>query len=987
MKVPRPLALLVPALLLAACGVAPDGRTLYVEPAPDGAWDDPASMAMVASFTTIQEAADAASPGDTVEIPSGTYPEMVILPYGVSAHGAGQGQTIVEGRIKLAGGGDLSISSLTVECVPSAGIQLEASVAVTVHDVEVTDCSVGVLLEDFPSDVVLDDLYLHGNSVYGVELQGVQSISIRNSLFQSNGYGGLYATYAYGSQAVHNTFVGNGFAAGPSSSQGGVTLDEDANVQVVNNIITGNTHGIECVGCVGSWSSNLVWGNVTDYTGAASAGPGDLSGDPGFVAPSEGDYHLAADSIAIDAADPAFGVATDADGEGRPFGAASDLGLDEFVVSGVALQITEVMANPSDEGTGEFVELRNDGGAEVELAGLVLTDGDQVDVLQAFDGSPTLLAAGARALVVDAQYAGQYTIDPAVPLLTTGDNTLGNGLTTSDPVTLLESDGLTVVATASQPSDPGDGTSLELVDEALGDVPGNWQASQCPDRSSPGGVACFPEAGDPAALVITEVLANAIDEGNGEFVELWNSGAEPVDGAGLVLVDGGGHDDVLQAFGGGSALIAPQSFALIVDPDWDHSAFVPPGVLLLTTGDATLGNGLSTADTVTLFAPDGLTPIDGFSSPEDAGDGVSIERIDPTLGDTPDNWQPSTDSCLTPASPGRLGGAAGGACSPLVIHEVMANPLVEATGEFVELLNGGLDDVDLAGLVLGDGDTSEPLVAWTGEPTLLPAGGIAVILDSGALDPSVVGPDAVVVTTGDATLGNSLSTSDVVTLYEADGATPLDSFGFPFNPGNGVSAERVAVAGAPDSADNWVAAPCAAGASIGYPNCASSEGPGDVESELDLLITEVMSNPSSETTGEYVELYNAGLDPVDLAGAVLWDGDSPDPLEGFVDPLDTILEPGGRAVVLDADYAGQYALPGDALLLTTDDAAIASGLAVSDPLTLYEADGVTVVTTFSWPMDAGDGVPVERLDLAEGDVESNWAPAACGPTPGAPNCP
>ena len=61
-------------------------------------------------------------------------------------------------------------------------------------------------------------------------------------------------------------------------------------------------------------------------------------------------------------------------------------------------------------------------------------------------------------------------------------------------------------------------------------------------------------------------------------------------------------------------------------------------------------------------------------------------------------------------------------------------------------------------------------------------------------------------------------------------------------------------------------------------------------------------------------------------------------------------------------------------------AAIASGLAVSDPLTLYEADGVTVVTTFSWPMDAGDGVPVERLDLAEGDVESNWAPAACGPT-------
>ena len=973
-------------LLLVGCGpTAPAGHTLHVEPAPDGAWDDPLGMALVTGFGTIQDAVDAASPGDTVEIPAGTYPEFVLLPNGISLQGAGQGQTIVDGRIKIEGD-DLSVSALTVICGSSVGLVLEDAVDVLVQDVEVTGCGTGMIVEESSTNVVLDDLYLHGNTILGIELQVVFQVTISNCLIISNGFAGLYATYAWGALARHNTIIGNGFSAPPAHYQGGVVLDESADVEVVNNIITGNTHGIQCLSCTGSWFSNLVWGNTVDYAGSASAGAGDLSVDPGFVAATEGDYHLAAGSPAIDVGDPTHSVATDADGEARPSGAAPDLGLDEFTESALSLLLTEVMANPVSEGTGEFVEILNTGASSVDLAGLVFTDGDQTDPLVAFDGGPTVLAAGARAVIVDSQYAGQYGIDGAVTLLTTDDNTLGNGLTTADPVTLLESDGLTVVATASFPTDPGDGTSLELSDLGVGDANGNWQPSQCAAGHSPGAPACFPEAGDPAALVITEVLANALNEGSGEFVELWNSGVEPVDGAGLVLEDGGGHDDVLQSLSGGVALIAPGQHALIVDPDWDHSAFVPPGVVLLSTGDSTLGNGLSVSDTVTLLAPDGTTVISSFSSPSDPGDGVSIERIAYADGDAPANWQPATDACVTSASPGRLNGAAGGACGAIVVNEVMNNPLVEATGEFVELWNGGLDAVELLGLVLSDGDAAEPLVAFDGGPTVVPAGGFAVVVDSGYPDVSAIPVDVVILTTGDATLGNALAASDPITLYEADGVTPIDAFGFPFNPGNGVSVERIAVGGAPDSAANWTDSPCAVGASVGFDNCASSGEVGDEDSDLDVLITEVMSNPLTESTGEYVELFNAGVDPVDLGGTILWDGDATDPLEGFVDPADTVLEPGGWAVILDSSYAGQYSIPASALLLTTDDAALASGLALDDALTLFEADGVTVIAGFSWPQDAGDGNSVEMLDVADGDVQANWAPASCGPTPGAANC-
>ena len=971
------------ALALAACAPPPDaGDVLYVRPPADGEWDDPASMALVAGFGTIQDAIDAASPGDTIEIPSGTFNEMVVLTSGLTLHGAGQGQTVVVGRIRMEGGSDATISSLTVQCVSSVGIYLTAPTNVLVQDVEVTDCNAGLLLEDFPNNILLDDLYLHGNDIFGVELQGTEQVTLSNSLVISNGFGGLYSTYSYGSLIAHNTFVGNGFAASPTSNQGGIDLDEGSEDVVANNIVTGNTHGLECLACEATWSSNLIWGNNVDYAGEASAGAGDLASDPGFVDPTEGDYHLDPASPAIDSGDPALSVATDADGDARPVGAAPDRGLDEYAPSALALVLTEVMANPSDEGTGEFVEVLNAGGVAVDLAGLVLSDGDQEDALVAFDAGVTTLQPGARAVVVDSQYAGQYSIDAAVTLLTTADNTLGNGLTTSDPVLLLEADAQTTIASFSFPGDPGDGTSLELSDVDAGDVAGNWQPSVCAAGHSPGGPACFPEAGDAGALVITEVLANAVVEASGEFVELWNSGSEPINGAGLVLEDGGGHDDTLQALQGGVALIQPGEHALVVDPDWDYSAFVPAGVVLLTTGDSSLGNGLSTADEVTLLQPDGSTVIDTFTSPSDPGDGVSIERIDYATGDVPTNWQPASVACTSPASPGRLNGAAGGACGALVVNEVMSNPLSESSGEYVELFNAGLDDVDLDGLVLSDGDAPDVLVPFEAGPTVLPAGGFALVIDSGFAGDFVIPGDAIVMTSPDATIGNALSTTDEITLFEADGVTVIDAFGFPFNPGNGVSAERVEIGGAPDAAANWEGSTCGGGGSPGFANCVTTGASGNDDSDSDLLITEVMSNPLVEATGEYVELYNDGVDPVDLAGAILWDGDAADPLEGWIDPAATVLDPGGWAVILDAGYTGQYAIPAGALLLTTDDAALASGLSLSDPVTLFEPDGVTILATFSWPLDAGNGNPVERLDLAVGDLETNWAAASCGPPPG-----
>ena len=115
------------------------------------------------------------------------------------------------------------------------------------------------------------------------------------------------------------------------------------------------------------------------------------------------------------------------------------------------LIITEAMANASTESTGEFVEIYNNGSVAVDLSGLILTDGDDIDTLQAYGSSSTTLAAGEYAVVLDPDYASDYTIDSAVILLTTGDTTVGNGLTTADDITLYEDDGSTIIATFSYP--------------------------------------------------------------------------------------------------------------------------------------------------------------------------------------------------------------------------------------------------------------------------------------------------------------------------------------------------------------------------------------------------------------------------------------------------------------------------------------------------------------------------------------------------------
>jgi hypothetical protein len=180
-----------------------------------------------------------------------------------------------------------------------------------------------------------------------------------------------------------------------------------------------------------------------------------------------------------------------------------------------------------------------------------------------------------------------------------------------------------------------------------------------------------------------------------------------------------------------------------------------------------------------------------------------------------------------------------------------------------------------------------------------------------------------------------------------------------------------------------------------------------------IVITEVMANPKGnsgahmpEDRNEFIELYNAGTETVDLEGWHLDDGDAVDALTAWTDSsllaADSTLvlnyswlNPGCYAVVLDPEYTdpaatGGFVMPyrfGDStLILTVGNTTIGNGLATTDPLSLYSPYGDTSTfgtpadTTDSIPRDPGDGISWERIDADSADVVSNWM--ACRDTAG-----
>lgn len=169
------------------------------------------------------------------------------------------------------------------------------------------------------------EIYFHDNIVRNSIVSGNAAVMLwgdegdseawfYNNIFADNSRGALH-TFRYTTEVYHNTFAKNGAITVEAALPGALHLR--------NNIFEGNNNCVEIDDMVSYISTkNLFWNNIhNNYPGTYP-----IFADPKFF----GFYHLAADSPAINSADPIPDLTWDIDGQTRPKGPASDIGADEY---------------------------------------------------------------------------------------------------------------------------------------------------------------------------------------------------------------------------------------------------------------------------------------------------------------------------------------------------------------------------------------------------------------------------------------------------------------------------------------------------------------------------------------------------------------------------------------------------------------------------------------------------------------------------------
>ena len=243
-----------------------------------------------------------------------------------------------------------SIISNTAEHGGGAGVCLNESTA-TFHGSNIsgntTRAKGGGLVLWYNSAAVLESSTLMGNSSNeggGLVLGFQCTVTLINNFIADNeasSMGG--ALYVLGSSAylAHNTVVGNRAGDGSGVYLADYPTGTFSTADLTNNILANHAVGIRVTeGSAATLESTLWNGNTTDWHGAGTIHRNnDYWGDPFFVNPGMGNYHIALVSAAIDKG-VETNVDTDFDGDPRPLGPAADIGADEWTGFGLFLPLT-----------------------------------------------------------------------------------------------------------------------------------------------------------------------------------------------------------------------------------------------------------------------------------------------------------------------------------------------------------------------------------------------------------------------------------------------------------------------------------------------------------------------------------------------------------------------------------------------------------------------------------------------------------------------
>jgi hypothetical protein len=342
-----------------------------------------------------------------------------------------------------------------------------------------------------------------------------------------------------------------------------------------------------------------------------------------------------------------------------------------------AVKVNEVESNGGTP--GDWVEFVNTSADAVDLSGYMLRDND--------DTRQYVFPAG--------------TVVPANGFLVADEAQFDFGLGAADVARLFAPDGTT------------------LIDSFAWTAHASTTYGRCPDGTGAFATTSLSTKGAANDCGVL-IRLNEIESSGGapgDWVELYNPSAAPVDVGGYVFRD----DDDARGYVVPSGTTIPAGGYLVLD-------------------EAEFGFGLGAPDAARLYRPNGTTLVDGFAWTAHAGT---------TFARCPDG----AGSLATSAAPTKGAvNACPAAATTVKVNEVESNG--GTPGDWVELVNTGTAPVDLAGYVFRDNDDTRGYVLPAG--TSIPAGGFLVL--------------------DEAQFGFGLGAADAARLFAPGGATVVDSY-------------------------------------------------------------------------------------------------------------------------------------------------------------------------------------------------------------------